>query len=187
MRAGGCVRYKSQPHFHVELRIFLKREDIVFISPARRDGSSKPNHKVHPKALSTSNHLNPPHPHQQPTMPLWRIFSHPSTFTSPQRHALAGAITHLYTSNVGFPAFYVNVLFIDLDDNSCFIGGEENKDFVRIVVEQIARPMATPETEEGRARRKRWMDMINEVGPLVPLLDGGLDGLERGVLGAEDL
>ncbi|KAJ9610717.1 hypothetical protein H2200_005494 [Cladophialophora chaetospira] len=99
-------------------------------------------------------------------MPLWRIFSNPKTFSPAQRSGLAKAITALYVSR-GLPAFYVNVLFIDLPDNdgaspSCFVGGEPNPNFVRIVVEQIARTMPSPDTEEGRKRRAGWMDMINE-------------------------
>lgn len=95
-------------------------------------------------------------------MPLWRIFSHPTTFTLPQRAGLAKAITHLYVSR-GLPAFYVNVLFIDLDERAVWIGGEPRKNFVRIVIEQIARTMPDPDTEAGRKQRTGWMDMINEV------------------------
>jgi Putative oxalocrotonate tautomerase enzyme len=40
-------------------------------------------------------------------MPLWRIFSHPSTFNLEQRKALAKSVTELYSS---LPAFYVNVI-----------------------------------------------------------------------------
>ncbi|EXJ57503.1 hypothetical protein A1O7_07851 [Cladophialophora yegresii CBS 114405] len=99
-------------------------------------------------------------------MPLWRIFSHPSTFSPTQRQGLAKAVTALYVSR-GLPAFYVNVIFIDLPDAdgtnpSCFVGGEPRPNFVRIVVEQIARTMASSETEEGKERRRKWMDMINE-------------------------
>lgn len=96
-------------------------------------------------------------------MPLWRIFSNPSTFTPPQREGLAKAITGLYT-NVGLPAFYVVVVFINLDEDSSFIGGERNPNFVRIVVEQIARAMPDAGTEIGKVHRKAWMDGINAVG-----------------------
>jgi len=96
-------------------------------------------------------------------MPLWRIFAHPQTFSPSQRAALATKVTELYVSR-GLPAFYVNVIFLDVGDNQVFVGGEPNKNFVRVVVEQIARTMASPQTEEGRQRRTAWMDMINEVG-----------------------
>jgi len=95
-------------------------------------------------------------------MPLWRIFSHPSIFTSSQKQSLSKAITDLYVSR-GLPPFYVVVVFIDADEKGFFVGGESKNNFVRIVVEQIARAMVSPETEEGRKMRKAWMDRINGV------------------------
>ncbi|ETI25443.1 hypothetical protein G647_02216 [Cladophialophora carrionii CBS 160.54] len=99
-------------------------------------------------------------------MPLWRIFSHPSTFSPVQRQDLAKAVTALYVSR-GLPAFYVNVIFVDLPDAdganpSCFVGGEPRPNFVRVVVEQIARTMAASDTDQGKERRRKWMDLINE-------------------------
>ncbi|KAL6246683.1 hypothetical protein RBB50_005990 [Rhinocladiella similis] len=94
-------------------------------------------------------------------MPLWRIFSHPQTFTLDQRSALAKKVTDLYMSR-GLPAFYVNVIFIDVDEKATFIGGEPRSNFVRIAVEQIARTMASPDTEQGQKQRTAWMDMIND-------------------------
>lgn len=44
-----------------------------------------------------------------------------------------------------------------------FIGGKAKSNFVRITIEQIARTMADPDTEEGKAQRTGWMDMINAV------------------------
>ena len=97
-------------------------------------------------------------------MPLWRIFHHPSAFTSAQKAALATAITELYTSApVGLPAFYVNVVFVAVDEDSLFIGGTARRDFVRIAVEQIARSMPDGGTEAGAAARAAWMESINEV------------------------
>jgi hypothetical protein len=64
-------------------------------------------------------------------MPLWRIFSNPSTFTLSQRAGLAKAITNLYTG-IGLPAFYVNVIFIDVKEDALWIGGEQKPNFVRI-------------------------------------------------------
>jgi hypothetical protein len=95
-------------------------------------------------------------------MPLWRIYSHPSTFSPSQREGLAKSITKLYV-DIGLPPFYVNVLFIDTGDYSSFVSGEATKTFVRITVEQIARTMPSPDVEEGRLRRRGWMDMINAV------------------------
>ena len=121
-------------------------------------------------------------------MPLWRIYAHPSTFTNDQKAGLAAAITKLYTSPPnGLPAFYVNVLFIPLEEDEIWVGGEIRKNFVRITVEQIARTMASSDTEEGRARRKWWMDKINEVGfeseessETMLMLTAGPEALDRG-------
>lgn len=103
-------------------------------------------------------------------MPLWRIFCHPSTFSTEQRAGLSKAVTKLYMDEpVGLPAFYVNVMFIPLKEDEIWIGGEPKKNFVRVVIEQIARQMESPDTEEGRTRRLWWMDKINDV--CVPFAD----------------
>jgi phenylpyruvate tautomerase PptA (4-oxalocrotonate tautomerase family) len=97
-------------------------------------------------------------------MPLWRIYAHPTTFTKEQKAGLAAAITKLYVDPpVSLPAFYVNVLFVPLQEDEIWIGGETRKNFVRITIEQIARTMDNADTEEGRGRRKWWMDNINAV------------------------
>jgi phenylpyruvate tautomerase PptA (4-oxalocrotonate tautomerase family) len=95
-------------------------------------------------------------------MPLWRIFSHPSTFSTEQRRGLAADITKFYSSR-GLPPFYVNVIFIDVTENQVWVGGEPKSNFVRIVIEQIARTLPNPETEEGKKYRLRFMDLLNEV------------------------
>lgn len=100
-------------------------------------------------------------------MPLWRIFYHPSAFTSDQKAALAKAITNIYASPPArLPEFYVNVLFIPVQEDEYYIGGEARTNFVRIVIEQIARAMPDPSTEEGKGHRKAWMDRITEVSLL---------------------
>jgi lysophospholipase L1-like esterase len=99
-------------------------------------------------------------------MPLWHIFSHPDTFSLEQRAALARDITALYGL---LPAFYVNVIFINLGENDIWIGGKPKVNFVRIVIEQIARTLPDAATENGKARRKGWMDRINEVYPTLTL------------------
>lgn len=97
-------------------------------------------------------------------MPLWRIFYHPSAFTAEQKKSLANDITKLYTSpRAGLPAFYVNVLFIPLEEEDYYIGGEARKNFVRIAIEQIARTMPDPDTEQGKKFRAAWMDRITAV------------------------
>lgn len=96
-------------------------------------------------------------------MPLWRIFAHPETFTTDQKRALAAVITELYTSApISLPAFYVNVLFIPLQEDDIWIGGETRKNFVRIAVEQIARQLP-PDGEERKQRTHWWLEKINAV------------------------
>jgi Putative oxalocrotonate tautomerase enzyme len=48
------------------------------------------------------------------------------------------------------------VQFLDVDEKAVFIGGEPKTNFVRIVIEQIARVL--PEE-----RYTWWMDTINDV------------------------
>jgi phenylpyruvate tautomerase PptA (4-oxalocrotonate tautomerase family) len=95
-------------------------------------------------------------------MPLWRVFAHPTTFSVEQRAAFAKAVTKLYVER-NLPAFYVNVIFLDVTEDQVWIGGEPKKNFVRIVIEQIARTMPSPDTEQSRASRKAWMNEINNV------------------------
>ena len=97
-------------------------------------------------------------------MPLWRIFYNPSTLPADQRQSLAKAVTKLYTEPpIGLPAFYVNVLFIPLQENEYFIGGEPRSDFVRVVIEQIARTLPGPDTEAGKQGRATWNEKIVDV------------------------
>jgi hypothetical protein len=93
-------------------------------------------------------------------MPLWRIYAHPDTFTLDQKRGIAAAITKHYDV---LPAFYVDVIFVDCKEGNVWVGPESKTNFVRIVVEQIARAMPSPDTAEGRAWRTGWMDKINEV------------------------
>jgi hypothetical protein len=96
-------------------------------------------------------------------MPLWRIFAHPDTFSYEQRKGIAEAVTKLYKV---LPAFYVNVIFIDVKEQDVWIGGEPKTNFVRIVIEQIARSLPSPETDEGKTIRPKWMQMINDVSSI---------------------
>ena len=96
-------------------------------------------------------------------MPLWRIYVHPDTFTPAQRAALAKDITDLYVDKINLQAFYVNVFFISLEQDSYYIGGEARKNFVRITAEHIARTMPSPDIQAGRDHRDGWMDMVNQV------------------------
>lgn len=94
-------------------------------------------------------------------MPLWRIFSHPSTFTTAQKQALAESITSLYTGR-GLPAFYVDVVFIPVEPDSFFVGGKRVANMVRIAIEHIAVHQPKPE-DDTQGRRAKILAMIDEV------------------------
>ncbi|KAF8488415.1 putative oxalocrotonate tautomerase [Gautieria morchelliformis] len=73
-------------------------------------------------------------------MPLHCIYATPGTFSVEDKVAIAERITTYYTSPpVNLPAFYVNVFFIDVPEDSFYIGGKPRKNFVRIVSQQLAR------------------------------------------------
>jgi phenylpyruvate tautomerase PptA (4-oxalocrotonate tautomerase family) len=96
-------------------------------------------------------------------MPLWRIYSSPGVFSAEDRAGLARSITALYT-NLGLPAFYVNVIFIDVPGQNFFIGGQSTNNMIRVSIEHVARAMPSADSEEGRLRRSKWMDRISSVG-----------------------
>jgi phenylpyruvate tautomerase PptA (4-oxalocrotonate tautomerase family) len=91
-------------------------------------------------------------------MPLWRIFAHPSAYTAQDKVAIAKAITSNYTRpGLELPAFYVDVIFITVEEGNLFVGGEARKDFVRVSVEHIARNIASKE------QKKAVMERFNQV------------------------
>jgi phenylpyruvate tautomerase PptA (4-oxalocrotonate tautomerase family) len=58
-------------------------------------------------------------------MPLWIIYHPPTTFqTTLEKQSLAKDITAIYTA-VPLPAFYVNVIFQEVQPGSFWIGGLE--------------------------------------------------------------
>jgi phenylpyruvate tautomerase PptA (4-oxalocrotonate tautomerase family) len=93
-------------------------------------------------------------------MPLHRIYATPGTFSVDDKAAIAERLTTYYTvPPVNLPAFFVNVLFIDVPEgmrwtstisrrradhtsDSFYIGGKPRKNFVRIVSQQLARFVA---------------------------------------------
>lgn len=89
-------------------------------------------------------------------MPLWRIFHGPGAFDAEQKAALARDITKLYV-DVGLPAFYVNVLFFAVPEESFYIGGKGAANFVRVSIEQIARKLPPDE-----ARVRNWLRRIDD-------------------------
>jgi hypothetical protein len=109
-------------------------------------------------------------------MPLWRIFAHPDTFSVEQRKNLSTAVTKLYRD---LPDFYVVVIFVDVKEEQVWVGGESKGNFVRIVVEQIARQLPPSDTAEGQRIRPLWMNMINDVSKRKTMQPRALADLER--------
>lgn len=95
-------------------------------------------------------------------MPLWRIFAHPDTFTPTQRTAFAKNITEYYVDK-GLPAFYVNVFFVPLEADQCFVGGVPKTNFVRIAIEHIAKHYPNGSTDAEKLYRAGRMDLIDQV------------------------
>lgn len=94
-------------------------------------------------------------------MPLWRIFSHPSTFNTSQKQALAESITSFYTRG-GLPAFYVDVVFVPVEPTSFYVGGKQAANMVRIAVEHIAVHQPTKE-DDTQGLRAKMLARIDEV------------------------
>jgi phenylpyruvate tautomerase PptA (4-oxalocrotonate tautomerase family) len=102
-------------------------------------------------------------------MPLWRIYSHPSTFNEAQKEALASEITAIYTG-FGLPAFYVNVLFIPLEEGNLYVGGRRTRTFVRFAIEHIARnfPELKDDVTKVRARTCARIDAVSTCLHVMP-------------------
>lgn len=76
-------------------------------------------------------------------MPLHRLFVPKGLYTQEDKAAIGKAITNIYTAPpVSLPAFYVVVLFIELEAGNIIVGGEVTERMVRIGVEHIARNFA---------------------------------------------
>ncbi|KAJ7202141.1 putative oxalocrotonate tautomerase [Mycena pura] len=69
-------------------------------------------------------------------MPLHRFFVPKGLYSTEDKAAIATAVTGVYSQ---LPAFYVVVLFIELEHENFFVGGKSNHRFLRIGVEHIAR------------------------------------------------
>ncbi|KAF9025889.1 4-oxalocrotonate tautomerase [Hymenopellis radicata] len=98
-------------------------------------------------------------------MPLHRFYIPPNLYTAEDKAKLAEAITNVYTF---IPRFYVVVLFIEVDQENCFVGGNSTKGFVRILVHHLARQF------ENDEKKVTFMDMYEDaIKPFTK--DRGLD------------
>jgi phenylpyruvate tautomerase PptA (4-oxalocrotonate tautomerase family) len=90
-------------------------------------------------------------------MPLHRIYHHSSAFSSTDKQTLSERITKLYT-DVGLPAFYVVVLFIPIEQESFFVGGKPTDNFVRVVIQHLARQI--PDEEKKRQFSENYENVL---------------------------
>ena len=101
-------------------------------------------------------------------MPFWCIYHSPSIFKDDTtKKPLADALTKMYQQALGFPAFYVVVVFQATD---IYVGGEvRDAPFVRIVADQIAVKM--PDDVKGY---NAWTSIVDKT--LAPhIADKGYD------------
>ncbi|KAJ6531416.1 putative oxalocrotonate tautomerase [Mycena vulgaris] len=103
-------------------------------------------------------------------MPLHRLFVPKGLYTSEDKEAIGQAITKIYTGPpVSLPAFYVVVIFIELEAGNLIVGGKVTERMLRIGVEHIARSFA-----DNAAAKRGFMDRYEQA--LEPFTKGrGID------------
>lgn len=88
-------------------------------------------------------------------MPLWKIYHPVDAFSIEDKDALAEKITDVYAR--GMPRFYVNIIFTPVPEDCFYIGGKRRNNFVRMVMEHIAREFPNKEASA------RFIQKINQV------------------------
>jgi phenylpyruvate tautomerase PptA (4-oxalocrotonate tautomerase family) len=78
-------------------------------------------------------------------MPYWEIFTPKGAFTPEDKQQLSKDLTKVYVDFVNLPEFYVVIRFQELGENEMYVGGEPKTNFVRFIVDHIARQMDDPE------------------------------------------
>ncbi|KAJ7501920.1 putative oxalocrotonate tautomerase [Mycena galericulata] len=98
-------------------------------------------------------------------MPLHRFFTPKGLYSPEDKVAIARTVTGVYSQ---IPSFYVVVLFIELDSESFFVGGEATNKFLRIAVEHVARNFSND------TAKRQFMDRYEQA--LEPFTKGrGID------------
>jgi phenylpyruvate tautomerase PptA (4-oxalocrotonate tautomerase family) len=80
-------------------------------------------------------------------MSLHRIYHPAGAYSDSDKQGLAGRITALYTA-AGLPAFYVNVIFVSIEENSFFVGGQVKDKYIRIVIQHLAKHLQNDEIKK---------------------------------------
>ena len=81
-------------------------------------------------------------------MPMWIVHAPEGAYSVEDKKNLTEAITQIYVEFVDLPRFYVVVRFDEYPGDSMWLGGEPANDFVRFVVDHIARQMDDPAFRE---------------------------------------
>src|ERR1700761_6264605 len=89
-------------------------------------------------------------------MPLWKVYAPAGAYSDEDKRAMSEAITDAY-AQVQLPRFYVGVIFDEVADGNCFVGGVKNSQFVRFRVDHIARTLPTP------ILREWWMHTVHNL------------------------
>jgi phenylpyruvate tautomerase PptA (4-oxalocrotonate tautomerase family) len=71
-------------------------------------------------------------------MPLHCFYVPPKLYSAGEKEKIAQVVTKVYAQ---LPAFYVVVLFIDVDKEDYYVGGQRSDNFVRIAVQHTARQL----------------------------------------------
>ncbi len=89
-------------------------------------------------------------------MPLWKVYHPSGAFSAEDKQELSERITSIY-AGVPIPKFYVVIIYEEIEQGNCFVGGKLHNDFVRFKVDQIAR------TIPGPTLREWWIRTLDEV------------------------
>jgi phenylpyruvate tautomerase PptA (4-oxalocrotonate tautomerase family) len=100
-------------------------------------------------------------------MPTHRIYTTSGLYSPAEKQSLASGITKIYT-DFGLPAFYVVILFIDLPNDSYYVGGQVNTKFARFNIQHLS--VALPNKE---AKLQYMQDYEKVLRPFTA--DKGLD------------
>ncbi|KAL3441407.1 putative oxalocrotonate tautomerase [Aspergillus insuetus] len=97
-------------------------------------------------------------------MPLWRIYHTTGAISADDQAKLAQLITDLYSvPPATLPAFYVNVIYIEVPSSNLFVAGRRRTDFVRFSIEHLAAHL-----DKDPVRMTRFHAAIDDV--LIPFL-----------------
>ena len=79
---------------------------------------------------------------------MWIVHAPEGVYSAEDKKNITEAITQIYVEFVDLPKFYVVVRFDEYPVDSMWLGGEPVNDFVRFVVDHIARQMDDPAFRE---------------------------------------